>query len=486
MERTQKSNPPQMKLPTQEAYQLFHEGTLALADVEANGFRVDIDYVKKTRAELKNRVSTMEGELREHDVYRLWRKEFGPNAGLSKRKQLGKLLFGKLGFTAVSFTDKPDPKTGKPNPAVDEATFESLALLTDKEDETVKFLRKYVRTEKLKKADDFLNGIESNSVLCGKFHTLHPTYGLNIAQSYRSQSEDPNAQNWPLRDPEQGKLVRSSFIPRPNHHILEIDFSGNEIKSAACYHKDPKFIDDVLHGDMHRDTAAELFLCKKEEVNKEARQTAKNKFVFAEFFGDWYMSCAQLLWEDIARYNLKVGDVPMKKHLAKKGINELGDLDPNSKPTQGTFTYLVKSVEDSFWNKRYKVYTQWKNDWWDLYVRRGWLQMYTGFVVQGPYNRKQVINYPIQGTAFHWLLWCVIKINKWLRKNKMRTMIIGQIHDSIIFDAHKDELDAVREYAIKVMTVLLPKHWHHITIPMAVEAECSPLEASWHEKKKVA
>jgi DNA polymerase-1 len=461
------------RVATPEAIELFRRGAITLARISANGFRVDTNYVTKTRAELGSRILQKAEELREHDIWKIWKKHFGSEASLNKRKQLGFILFEVLKYPCREYTEHGKPK-------VDETAFDALSLTAKADDPTIQFLKKFIRLEKDKRSDGtFLKGIQDETV-DGLLHTI---FNLNIAESYRSTSDSPNLQNMPIRDKIQGEAIRRSFIPRW-HHLLEIDFSGNEIKSSYCYHKDPTFYRDITTGDMHRDTAAEIFFLSKDKVSKDMRQAAKNKFVFPEFFGDYYINCAEGLWDEIIRSKLNVDGVDMREYLKKHGIKKLGSLDSKDQDNSGTFVGHIKKIENSFWSDRFGVYTEWKNQWWESYVAKGWCRMLTGFVVQGPYNRKQVINYPIQGAAFHWLLWSLIQIDDYLRKNKMKSLLVNQIHDSIILDVHKRELSDVIEFCVQTMTVAITKFYTWISAPMEVEVDLAPLGASWHFKEK--
>jgi DNA polymerase I-like protein with 3'-5' exonuclease and polymerase domains len=109
--------------------------------------------------------------------------------------------------------------------------------------------------------------------------------------------------------------------------------------------------------------------------------------------------------------------------------------------------------------------------------------MLSGFRVSGYLNRKKVINYPVQGTAFHALLWCLIRISYLLKKYKMKTKLIGQIHDDAVSDVPEKELSNYIEIALDVITVQLKKHWPWIITPMQVEIETTPIDGSWYEKK---
>jgi len=238
--------------------------------------------------------------------------------------------------------------------------------------------------------------------------------------------------------------------------------------------------------DLHRDAASELYLLKKGQVTKDVRYWAKNFFVFAQFYGDWYKNCAPRLWEGFDKMNLKTADgMPLKKHLELKGITRLGACHPEKKPLEGTFEKVVKKVEHDFWYKKFEVYTKWKYAWTEAYVRNGYFKMLTGFIVQGDYDRKQILNYPIQGTAFHWLLWSLIRIQKLLNKYRMKSLIVGQIHDSIIGDVHKKEKDDYLDIVKQVIHKDIRKHRKWIIVPLTVEAEIAPVGKSWYEKKEI-
>ena len=100
-------------------------------------------------------------------------------------------------------------------------------------------------------------------------------------------------------------------------------------------------------------------------------------------------------------------------------------------------------------------------------------------------DKKQCVNYPIQGSAFHCLLWSLIQLQKEIKKRKMKTLIIGQIHDSILADVPTKELRTYCELAKEIMTERLLKHWKWIIVPMEVDCEVAPAGKSWFEKKGI-
>jgi len=458
-----------MRPVTDEAYKLFHNGTLALAQVEANGIRIDVDYLNKAITQTTTKIDNLSDKMKRHKVFKTWKKHYGARTNMGSRQQLGKIIFDVMGYDCPSLTRTERYQTN-------EVVLTTLNL---------DFTNQLLKVEKLKKArSTYLQGILKH-VVDGY---LHPSFGLNIAQTYRGNCTDPNFQNIPIRDPKIAKLVRQAFIARHNHHIIETDYGGVEICGAACYHHDPRMISYIENKkkDLHRDMAMQIYMLQKKLMTKDIRYCGKNMFVFPQFYGDYYVHCSQRLWEAMSAMHLKTTDgVKLRKHLKSKGIKKLGRCNPKMPPASGTFEGHVKEVENDFWNRRFKVYNQWKKDWWESYQKKGYFDTLTGFRIEGLLNRKECINYPIQGSAFHWLLWSLIQIQKQLNKYKMKSLIIGQIHDSIVGDVHRKEKRNYLEICQQVMTVDVMKHWPWIIVPLTIEAEVAPVGGSWYEKKGV-
>jgi len=311
-------------------------------------------------------------------------------------------------------------------------------------------------------------------------------FSLHTARTYRSSSESPNFQNFPVRDKEMSEIVRSLFIGSKNHILVENDFKGAEVVVSACYHKDPIFIEYITTPgkDMHKDMAAQIYMLKPEQVDKDTRYGAKNRFVFPQFYGDFYVACARNLWEWIQKGKLKSpkGD-SLYDHLKRKGITELGDCNPEEEPRDGTFEKHLKEVENDFWNRRFMAYGKWRKKWYRDYLDKGYFDMLTGFRVHGSFNRNSAVNYPVQGSAFHCLLWALIRVNRMLIKRKMKSMVVGQIHDSLIGDVAIDELKDYLEIVEEVVTVQLPKAYKWLTVPLEVEYEIAPEKGNWFQKK---
>lgn len=455
-----------MKASSKEAFKLMMEGSAVLTDVEEHGMRIDVGYLDRTINEADQKIKDLINELKKDDVYKIWRKMHGERTNLGSRHQLGNVVFNELGVEC-----KHKTKTGKPK--TDEEALEEVDH---------PFVKRWVNVEKLKKTrNTFLAGIRREVDYNG---FLHPHFNQHIASTHRLSSTDPNFQNLPIRDPRQAKLIRRAFVPRGDKYILvEIDYSALEFKGAAFFWKDQGMIEYASDPslDIHRDMAAECYDLAIEMVTKQARSFAKNQFVFPILYGSYYVNCAANLWQNIGRAGLTTADgTPLYDHLAKQGITELGNCNPKKKPRAGTYEKLIKGVEDRF-NERFPTWSEEKEKWWDLYLKRGWFEILTGFVCKGIYSRNNLMNTPIQGPCSHLLLWSLIELNKWLKKNKMRSKIIGTIHDSIEMDVHEDEFDDVIAMAHRIMTKMIREHWKWIVVPLDIEVEVS--RTNWYEKK---
>ena len=296
-----------------------------------------------------------------------------------------------------------------------------------------------------------------------------------------NSSNNPNFQNLPIRDGEIAELIRTAFIPRQDRHLLELDFKGVEVQMAYFYHRDPvmlSFLTDKKK-DMHSMAAMKCFLLSADEWNKQTRHAGKNKFVFPEFYGSYWGQVGDNLWKAIALNKLCVGKkndgISLYDHLKRKDIHNVDD-----------FKQHIKQVEDWFWNDQFTVYNQWKKDWVAEYHRKGYFDSLTGFRYQGILKKNEVINYAVQGSAFHMLLRTLIQLQKWLEKYNMKTLIVGQIHDSLVLDIVPSEMDDVLHEALCIINQDLPKYYPFADVPMTIEAELAPLNSPWLAKKEIS
>lgn len=448
-----------------DGYKLLQRGAIALAEVEANGMRIDVPYLDGAIKSTAARIHHLEGKMRECKEYRLQRRRYGQNTNLHSRDQLATVLFDDMGHEPLTTT-----ATGKPQ--LNETALERIGT---------RYTRGFLRLEKLTKLHNtYLLGVRRE--VEGEY--LHTFFGLHLVRSYRGQSDSPNLQNIPIRDPVQGKIIRRAFIPRDGHAIVEVDYSGLEVRVACALSGDPKLTYDTVEGDMHRDMAAECYMLEAHEVMKNVRQNAKGGFVFAEFYGDWYKQVTRNLWDGIDRHGLQhPSGYSLHDHLIDCGITGRGECDPRKEPAKDTFENHIKNVEKRFWNERFRVYHKRRQQWVEEYLQQGYIDIVTGFRCHGPMTKNQVMNYHIQGPAFHCLLWSLIRLVAEVRRRRMGVKVMGQIHDSIISDVPLREVDDYLALVYDITTCQLREEWAWITLPFEIEAEMAT--TNWYEKEEV-
>ncbi len=445
---------------TYDGFQLLHQGAMALAVAEVNGIRIDMDYCHKTDIELKRKMEELEWEIKSTRVGKLWQKECGKEGSkftLKKDDQLRTVLYKRLKI-------KPIKGTGTGKGSVDA---ETLQLLTDQAPD-LSLLLKWKKLDKIR-GTYFAQILRE--VVDGY---LHPSFNLHVPISYRSSSSDPNFQNQPARDPMAKKYVRRAFVARKGRHLLEYDVSGAEVVTSCWYHKDPTMIAYVLDDDkdMHRDMAMKIYKLPKKEMTKAIRHAGKNSFVFPNFYGSYYENTAADLWQEAKTLETSSG-IPMLEWMDDHGIG-----------TYQKFITHIERIERWFWNEMFPVYKQWKVDTWDFYQKNGYVGLLSGFKCTDiTLKKNEVINRPIQGTAFHCLLWGLVEMQMEIDKRGLDTKIIGQIHDSLIMDVPEKELQIVLNLFKHIMNRRIRKHWPWIIVPLDVEPEASPKDGSWYDKK---
>lgn len=442
-----------MKPSNPQAFKLMMEGAACFADMERRGMRIDVPYLDRMLEETGDKIREIEQLLKEDDVFTTWRRRFGRKSDLNSRDQLGKVIFEELGVECKTRTKTGRPATGA----------EAL------EDVDFPFVKRWNTLEKLKKArNTFLVGIRRETV--NGF--LHPFFNLHTATTYRSSSSDPNFQNQPNRDKRQAKLIRRAFIPRPGCVLVEADYGALEFKGAANFWQDPEMLayasDPTL--DIHRDMAAECFQLERDDVSKGIRHFGKNGFLFPRLYGSTAKNISINMWTMLHQTPTKtVGGVDLRTHLKNKDIR-----------TQHEFFLHIESVESKF-NRRFPKWSEDKDVWWDLYLRRGWFPLATGFVCAGVFSYNNLMNTPIQGPSFHCLLWSAIEMNKWLKRHKFKSLLIGQIHDSMFLDVYLPELQDVLNAIDRIMTEEIRKKWDWILTPLIAEVEVA--EKNWFYKQ---
>jgi len=450
------------------AYRLIHDGALALHRAEQVGMRIDTDYARTKLEELKEKVKEEQRALESSKLGKVWKKLFPANFNPNSDDQLRKVIYGELGLEPPKITEKGTPATDA----------EALRKLS-KQLPDVHHVREIRRWSK---AQQYLNNFLVEQV----DGILHPFFHLHTVRTFRSSSSNVNFQNIPKRDAEIMKLVRRAILPHPGCQLLEIDYGSQEVRIACCYTKDKALINYVQDpsSDMHRDAAIDLFMLpsldKGHKGEKLLRNAAKNGFVFPQFYGDYWKNCARYLWEDwVMEHKIHIRnpdnpseDIFVLDWLAKKGVD-----------SYEAFEEHVMKVEELFWKVRFKDYDQWRQAQVAFYEEHGYVDMYTGFRCKGIMGRTKVINYPIQGSAFHCLLQAFIWIDRVFQRLRLASRLIGQIHDAIIINVVPEELDEVLAICKEYMIDRLMDKWRWIIVPLEIEADITGVDAPWSEKE---
>lgn len=425
-------------------FDFFMEGVRAFCEIEQNGVCIDEKYYLEEDKLLEEGLEKLEKEIMAFPEVEKWPKE---KFNFNSSQQLGTLLFDILKWKSVKETPAGKPSTDE----------ESLAKLNKP------FTNKILEYKKLFKMKNTYLASFLRDSFDGK---LFPSFNLHIAKTFRSSSSNPNFQNIPNRNKVANKMIRGGIFPSPGNQLAEIDYSGIEVSISACYHKDPNMINYIKDKstDMHLDMARQILCNDSLEKKSEERYLAKNNFVFPQFYGDYYVNCARNFWAKISSET--------KDHLKSVGITSYKKFENH-----------MKKVENDFWGNRFKIYNKWKLRNYNRYEKIGGIDLLTGFRCTGQMNRKDVMNYPIQGSAFHCLLWSLIQIHKFIKENNLKSKIVGQIHDSIILDLVPEEKSLLLPEVKDIMCNKVREYWDWIIIPLEIEMEITPVDSPWSEKE---
>ena len=289
----------------------------------------------------------------------------------------------------------------------------------------------------------------------------------------------PSFQNIPTRDEESKAAIRRGVIPSSGNKIKCDDYDGAEVRIAACETKDPVLVDYIKTGfDMHNEQAKNIFALTDKQVTYDLRFYAKNQFVFPEFYGSYYAQCSRNLMENC--FHLRTSeDVLITKHLKNVGV-----LGANKKYWGKDFEGHVKQVEKDFWGKFY-AFREWQVKCQETYRKKGYIETLMGFRRGGFLSNNQVLNTPIQATAFHCLLWSFIRLNKIMQRRKYKSKLIAQIHDEIMTDLNPEEEGELSVLTRRVMCNDLANRFDWLIVPMKTETEITGVDESWYYIKEI-
>ena len=463
-----KINPEINNLTVTDAIELFTTTQVALADIEANGIKIDVAKLAENIKQAQNIADEAAQKCFADPVGQKWR-ELYPLPNLQNRNELAEVLFSPRGF---NYPCPTRTATGKPQ--CDKKALERMPQIKD-------FTYHYLYYQTLLKTiTSFMQGIYK---VLDPNNIIHPSFNLLGIISYRSGCTAPNIQQIPSRDPRIAKLIRSVFIPHtPTSHFVEVDYSGVEVRTNASINRDPNLVKSVTEGlDFHRWVAAETYLMPQEEVTKPLRSSVKGEFTFAAFYGSYWKTIAERIWDYIAYdENLFTKHrIPLKEWILSRGIIGLGDP---STCAPNTYYAHIRTVVHRFWTELFPVYAQWKNTIQQQYLKDGFIDIPTGFRSAGLFKKNVPTNIPGQGSAATILLRAMTGMHFEMKERQMKSKIIGEIHDSIIASVETDEIGSYCQLAHKWMVKNAQEKNLWLKVPLDIEVEISPPGKSWAEK----
>jgi len=383
-----------------------------LAAMEFEGVKVDVTDLSTLSSELRG-----ETEKVQQDVFRLAGMEFN----IGSPKQLGEVLFEKM-----KLIEKPKKtKTGQ------YATGEDILLGLAPKHEIAQKILDYREYEKLRSTYvDALPRMISKSDA-----RIHTDYRQAVAATGRLSSNNPNLQNIPIRTA-KGRQIRKAFVARSDeYHFMSADYSQIELRIAASFAKDEIMIEAFRSKrDIHTTTAAKVFKVPIDQVTPDMRRKAKEVN-----FGILYGSTAFGLAQNLGISRTEAAEI-IESYFRE-------------------FPAIKRYMDDSINAAREKEFVE------TILGRRRYLRdINSRNITTRGFAERNAINAPIQGSAADIIKIAMVNIHRWIQKENLKSRMIMQVHDELVFDLHKSETDKVKE-----QVVFLMKHAVHLEVPMEVE-----------------
>lgn len=376
-----------------------------LTAMEFEGVKIDVDFLNAYSKELEKDAATAEKKVFEMADVRF---------NLASPKQLGEVLFDKLKLdTSAKKTKTGQYQTGE----------EVLQKLAAKGHSIAEEIITFRELTKLKST--YVDALPQ--LINPKTGRVHTTYGQAVAVTGRLASNNPNLQNIPVRT-DRGKEIRKAFIPRDKNHILlSADYSQIELRIVAGISGDENMVKAFQSGvDIHTATASKVFNVEASDVTKEMRYKAKS-VNFGIIYGQGAFGLADNL--GISRTEAKAIIDSYKKE----------------------FSGIQRYMDDTINFAREHGYVQ------TLMGRKRWLKDINSnnFTVRG-FAERNAINSPIQGTAADMIKIAMQKVHAAMRKAGMKSKMILQVHDELIFDALREEVNELKPLILENMQTALP------------------------------
>jgi len=383
-----------------------------LADIEHEGVRIDDNTLKDFSKELEGDIAKLE-----KTVY----DKAGVRFNIASPKQLGEVLFEKLML---------DPKAKKTKTGQYQTGEDVLLSLASKSD-IVRDILDYRQLQKLKST--YVDALPQ--MVNKKTGRVHTSYNQAVAATGRLSSTNPNLQNIPIRT-ERGREVRKAFIPRDDSHIIvSADYSQIELRIIAEISKDANMMDAFVKGiDIHTATAANVYGVSVDEVDGTQRRNAK-----AVNFGIIYGQSAFGLSQNLGIPRKEAAEIIENYFLQFPGIKQYMSDTMNFARENGYVTTLMG--------------------------RRRYLRdINSGNATVRGFAERNAINAPIQGSAADMIKIAMINIHKEFKDRKLDSRMTMQVHDELVFDVPKYELEIVKPIIMDKM-----KNAIKTTVPIIVE-----------------
>ena len=397
--------------------------TFVLADMEYDGVSIDEKYLNDLTAFMNAELAKIEGK-----VYELAGVPFNINSP----RQVGETLFDKMGI-------KSRKKRGKATYSTSAAVLEELA----EDYEIAKLILDYRKYSKLKST--YTEALPA--LIERKDNRIHTTYNQTVTATGRLSSSNPNLQNIPVRTAE-GNKIRNAFAPKDkeNYLILSADYSQIELRLLAHITEDKHLSEAFNSGiDVHTLTASKVFEVPVEEVTKEMRYKAK-----AVNFGIIYGQ---------SKYGLAKA-LGISNKEAEEFISKYFATYPRVKAyMEGTILEAEKKgyVETIFGRKRYLE-----------------TELASSNAMIREFGKRAAINQPMQGTAADLMKIAMIEFSKKLKENNLKSKMIIQVHDELVVEVLKSELDEVTKLVKVAMELNQP-----LSVPLVVDVNVGE---SWKEQ----
>ena len=411
------------KMKEEEQLELFSNIEMklssVLASMEIEGVRVDTKVLDEMGENINKKLDELTSE-----IYNYAGEEFN----IQSPKQLGEILFEKL--------EIPYPKKKK-------TSYSTAREILDKIVDYHPIVEKIIEHRTLNKIyTTYIVGIKNCVKEDGKLHTI---YTQTLTRTGRLSSIEPNLQNIPIRYKE-GKEIRKAFIPEENSVFLSSDYSQIELRMFAHMSGEQNLIDAFKHHlDIHTKTAMDIYHVSKDEVTKNMRRDAK-----AVNFGIIYGISSFGLAEDLG--------VDIK--TAKKFLDNYLETFPGIK------NYMDKIIKDAYEKGYVKTIMNRKRKIDELYNTNHMIK------VQG---ERMALNTPIQGSSADILKKVMIDIYNEFNRLNLKSKMILQVHDELIFNVKNDELEKVKEIVINFM-----ENAYKLNVPLEVDVE---IGKNWYDAK---